>query len=606
MRQLTHPYLGLGSVPVAHDRNAGRGPESAEMERIRDEILRLHSMTGPGVDWRAVVECAVAILRDQRKDLQIGCYLCWGLFEREGYTGLAVGLTVMRDMIALYWSSLHPGTDRMRARMACLDWLAENLAARIERVGPRDDDRVALETGINAIVDIEDAMRRHFGQDAPPFGHARRQLAEYMGHLPGPEPETDQTVGATRRNSAPSQTIDHVPEPMASRETVTAARAARSELSEMPGGNAETPSSTNEDDRSAAPRSTPKDARRILTPMERAYRRARLVAAIAVTILVLGLAGAGGGYWYYTYERVATIAEQILSPSPETRAKGLAALEALPDYQRAALLRDHRQAILRHFIRLAETRADHYRMVKANSFLDTAFELYPDSARLTDARARLDKRADNIRADVVERQNKIRDDIRDKLTSALPAETAAAVNTKVDRMVDLIQTARLRDARVVLDDIAGLLPPDDAVITDDIPDLAAFAIVEIAERKAADKRFTRALQFLANGIVFLPDHPLLRATRRRHLTNRSAFLLRRTLARPNELKSLLVRQAALQMRQDAPTRFRVLTESLAPKLAIRLDTIRTRDPERARALRQRALALFEGHPALGVPEHGSA
>jgi type VI secretion system protein VasJ len=75
------------------------------------------------------------------KDLLVASYLCEALFERDGYTGLANGLAILRDLIAQYWETLHPDLSRQRARVAALDWLAERAVQHVSRlpVGPVDE-----------------------------------------------------------------------------------------------------------------------------------------------------------------------------------------------------------------------------------------------------------------------------------------------------------------------------------------------------------------------------------------------------------------------------------------------------------------------------------
>lgn len=579
MRDITHPYLGLGSLPLKPETaSAVSARETPELERIRAEILRLGAVSGPDPDWRVVIECAVVILRDQRKDLQVGAYLCWGLFEREGYTGLAVGLTIIKDMVALYWDSLHPPGDRIRARLASLDWLAENLSARIERRLPAPGDGAALERALAVFVDLEESLRRLFGGQAPPFGHARRQVAEYLGQLPGPKPQPFAPLPSER----PTLPAADVPP--------AAAAPVSPPLPPFP-----------EQPTIAAPMprpSPPWDTKRILTPAERAHRRTRILVAAVLGVAVAVTAAGGSAYWYYEIKRVEDVALNLLSAVPEERAAGLLALTELPERQRKTLLRSHQDRVLDVYVFLAQQAADRYALVEAEDFLETALAFYPDSARLRDARIALKRREADIRADVAARKSALRASIAGHLSRTVSAEDRPVVQAMLDRMLQLIAQADLRNARETLNKLAARLPANDPILARQIPDLAAFAVVELAEGEMGQDRFTRSLQLISDGVVFLPDHPLLNATGLRHRTNRSEYILRRTVDDLATLDSLLVRQAAEQMRAEAPKRFGMVEREITYLLAKRISETAKTNFEQSRTLSQAARGIFPNSSAF--------
>lgn len=581
MRDITHPYLGLGSIPMRpDDAKTLPGRESPEMERIRGEILRLGTVSGPEPDWRAVVDCAVVLLRDQRKDLQVGCYLCWGLFEREGYTGLAVGLTVIKDMIALYWDTLHPPADRMKARLACLDWLAENLATRLERTQPSPGDGAALERSLSVFVDLEETLRPLFGGQAPPFGHARRQVAEYLGRLPGPKPQPPAALPAVRPSSpVEAEAVPAVPAP------------APTPAAPPPPPQPQTVAPAKTVPAVPAP-TVPRHTKRILTPAERAHRRTRVIAASVITALLTATAAAGSYYWYFEVKRVNDIASGLISMEAAPRGEALRTLAELRERQRAALLRDHKEPILDHYIGLATAAAERFEFIEADAYLETVFSFYPDSIRLAAARTALQKRNAEVKRDVAARRLALKETVSRRFATVLSGDDRAAALSSLERVVQLIALGDLRNAREQLNRLAARLPAGDEMLARDIPDLAAFAVVELAETEVAQERFTRALQLIIDGVVFLPDHPVLRATRLRLMTNRSEYLLRRTVEDPNSLESLLVKQAADQMRTEAPRRFQAVSREVQPLLAARLDAMAKTDTTGAQRLSSAVQAVF--------------
>lgn len=588
MRDITHPYLGLGCVPIgAHASRQTTGRETPEMERIRAEILRLGSVNGPDPDWRAVVDCAVIILRDQRKDLQVACYLVWGLFEREGYTGLAVGLTIVKDMTALYWDALHPPPDRQKARLSCLDWLAENVTARMERRTPENTDGPALDRAIAVLVDLEEELRAHFGHRAPPFGHVRRLIAEYLGRLPGPRPDAPIMAEVT----PPPQPTPPRPEPRAPaistmpREMVTV----ETTLTPAPPRPSSPPA---DQERKPEPGpSRPRDTGRILTPAERARRRARIVAVTAVVLLLAGAGGGAGAWWVLEIERVESVATKLTAGDSGTRTNGLLALATLPERQQAALLRDHAESILDHYIGLSEAAADHYRFLEAEAALNAAAALYPDSARLDAAVQHLAVRKADLAADIRARREAARSAVLARIDETLPTTEAAKARATLGSMMQFIQTGNLRNARTELDRLAALLPAD-AGVEALVPHLTALAFLDLAEARADREYYTQSLQVIADGLTFLPDDALLTTARRRYRTGRSEYLLRNTVDDPDSLNTLLVREAAEQLRSDSPTRFAAVARDLAAPLAATLAVKRKEDPASAHALATAADRLF--------------
>lgn len=585
MRDITHPYLGLGCVPIRAPSPGDRADrESAEMEQIRAEILRLGAVNGPGPDWRTVVDCGVVILRDQRKDLQVACYLVWGLFEREGYTGLAVGLTIIKDMAALYWNDLHPPVDRQKARIGCLDWLAENLANRLDRKAPEPGDGPALERAVTVLVDLEEDLRARFGHRAPPFGHVRRQVAEYLGQLPGPRPENRMPAAPVHEIPPPApMPAPPRPEPPA-RPAPAPPRAVTVEATAV---HVPKPRETDGKKGADAP-SRPRNVKRILTPTERSRRRARIVAAASIVLLVLVVSGGAGAYWLLEVERVSAVAAQLTSPQETVRQSGLAMLETLPERQRASLLHDHADAIVDHYIGRAEEAADDYRFLAADAALAAAEALYPDSARLAAERQRLAARRANLAGDIRARRDAAEERVAAVIDATLPAAEARQARAALDRMLRLIERGDLRNARVALDELAARLPGGDGQAGAAMPALTALAFLDLAERRADQEYFTQSLQAVADGLTFLPENTLLLTARHRYRSGRSEYLLRNTIREPETLDTLLVREAAAQLRAEAPARHRALSRDLAAAIRAAVTEATRDEPERRQRLMQAA------------------
>ena len=118
----------LGVEPIPGDSPTGEDIQFDEdYEALRQEISKLDSVTGESVSWSDVYEKATDILSKKSKHLQVAVFLCMALFEREGYSGLASGLTICNDLLANVWDTMFPPVKRKRGRIEAFVWLAERL-----------------------------------------------------------------------------------------------------------------------------------------------------------------------------------------------------------------------------------------------------------------------------------------------------------------------------------------------------------------------------------------------------------------------------------------------------------------------------------------------
>lgn len=80
-------------------------------------------------DWNQVVSLTSEALEEKSKDLQLTGWLCEGLAHREGFDGIAFGLTFAGQLVEQYWDNLYPELDEddLDERSARLSWLGDTL-----------------------------------------------------------------------------------------------------------------------------------------------------------------------------------------------------------------------------------------------------------------------------------------------------------------------------------------------------------------------------------------------------------------------------------------------------------------------------------------------
>jgi len=79
-------------------------------------------------DWRAAIELASDVLKNQSKDLQAAVWLGEALISRHGWAGAAPAFDVLHGLVDAYWDGLHPrpeGED-YEERAGKLAWFGVN------------------------------------------------------------------------------------------------------------------------------------------------------------------------------------------------------------------------------------------------------------------------------------------------------------------------------------------------------------------------------------------------------------------------------------------------------------------------------------------------
>ena len=170
----------LGIDAVSADAPAGVSVRyEPEFEQLQEEIAKLESVDAVPVNWGEVVDIGTRLLSQKSKDLLVACYVCHGLYDRNGYAGLANGLTIISDMINAYWDTLFPELKRQRARVAAMEWLVERLGALVPERKPKLAERDAIATSRTLLEQLEEVLKEKLGEQAVAWGELYRPLRDY-------------------------------------------------------------------------------------------------------------------------------------------------------------------------------------------------------------------------------------------------------------------------------------------------------------------------------------------------------------------------------------------------------------------------------------------
>ncbi len=179
----------VGGKPIRADAPAGDSLDSdPSYETLRTQIQS--SFSGQSVDWAQIASFGREILSHKSKHLLVGNYVCFSLFQYEGYSGLLDGLSCLREMLDRFWDCLYPREIPLRIRS--LEWLGEKLERTIARRSPPAGAECFLMPCIERIQALDALLRLH-QSEFPKCTSIVSKLSEYA--------ETPSTSPSSKRET---------------------------------------------------------------------------------------------------------------------------------------------------------------------------------------------------------------------------------------------------------------------------------------------------------------------------------------------------------------------------------------------------------------------
>jgi type VI secretion system protein VasJ len=208
----------LGTAAIPGDSPAGAAARyDPEFEELQAEIEKIESVAAVPVKWTQVTSLSSSILAGKSKDLLASAYLALGLFQVDGYPGLAAGLAVFRDLLATYWDTLFPPIAKMRGREGAVRWLDERLAKALSSTQtPSESDREPLKSSSAVLDEIASLLRAKFPDGGPPLIELPRTVRDKIESIPPPPPPPEEGAaggGAQAPAAAPPPPPDVIDTP---------------------------------------------------------------------------------------------------------------------------------------------------------------------------------------------------------------------------------------------------------------------------------------------------------------------------------------------------------------------------------------------------------
>lgn len=193
--KLTARFAALASNAIAPGSFVGEDVRfSSEFEALEAELGKAQSIHASGqVDWLKILEGGEALLREQSKDLRVGAWLTWALYQRESYAGLLAGLGMLRQLCEQHWETVHP--QKARTRSAAIGWLVPRLEQALDSDIAIKEQLPLFQQMVEHLAGLEAFLSQQLGTDAPMLLPLCRSLKNQVQRSASNEPPAG-SVGA--------------------------------------------------------------------------------------------------------------------------------------------------------------------------------------------------------------------------------------------------------------------------------------------------------------------------------------------------------------------------------------------------------------------------
>jgi type VI secretion system protein VasJ len=194
----------LGKKPIQPDRPAGSDVRyEPEYEQLQAEIDKLSSPSASGgIDWQKVNDLAVSILERKCKDLLVVSYLAVSQIHMRRIEGLADGLQVLHDLIEHYWDDMFPPKNRMRGRLAAIEWWIEKTEMALKEITSQPVAAEKVGAINHALTQIDSLLAEHLPE--PPLLRPIQRALEQIPSVSQGQSESESVSAAEPPQFQPS------------------------------------------------------------------------------------------------------------------------------------------------------------------------------------------------------------------------------------------------------------------------------------------------------------------------------------------------------------------------------------------------------------------
>ena len=211
--KLSAHYLELAKTSISREAFTGEDVRfSSEYESLESELGKAQSMHESGqIDWLKICENSEILLRTQSKDLRVGAWLTWGLYQRESFQGLLAGLGLLQHLCESHWAEIYPSKARTRA--AALSWLVPRLEQVLNENIAIKEQLPMFRRMVEHLEGLDTVCTEHLGNDAPLLLPISRRLKNMVQRATDNQPEPGMVGAAVAQVAtqlfAPGAPIDN-------------------------------------------------------------------------------------------------------------------------------------------------------------------------------------------------------------------------------------------------------------------------------------------------------------------------------------------------------------------------------------------------------------
>jgi type VI secretion system protein VasJ len=139
------------------------------------------------IDWLKIRENSENLLRTQSKDLRVGAWLTWALYQRESFQGLVAGLGLLRHLCEHHWAAVHP--TKARTRTAAISWLIPRLEQVLSENIAIKEQLPLFRRLVEHLEGLDAACTKQLGDNAPLLLPVSRRLKNMVQSAADNQPE---------------------------------------------------------------------------------------------------------------------------------------------------------------------------------------------------------------------------------------------------------------------------------------------------------------------------------------------------------------------------------------------------------------------------------
>ncbi|MBZ9782254.1 type VI secretion system protein TssA [Pseudomonas sp. REP124] len=187
--KLSAHYIELAKTSISKESFAGEDVRfSSEYEALERELGKAQSMHESGqIDWLKIRENCESLLRTQSKDLRVGAWLTWALYQRESFQGMLAGLGLLLHLCEHHWFEVHPG--KARTRGAAIRWLVPRLEQALNENVAIKEQLPMFRRLVEHLEGLDAVCTAQLGDEAPLLLPVSRRLKKMVQRAADNQPE---------------------------------------------------------------------------------------------------------------------------------------------------------------------------------------------------------------------------------------------------------------------------------------------------------------------------------------------------------------------------------------------------------------------------------